>query len=86
MEISGILWSRQSIGVAWNKLKDQDIIEITVKDKNGNLLHPGKYKVDKQDLLERYGPLEIINKGGLWGVFIPRRDLLDYKIEETENN
>ena len=81
MIISGILWSRQAIGVSWNKLNGEDTIEITVKDKSGTLLHPGKYKVNKKDLLEKYGPLEVINKGGLLGVFIPRKDLMDYLIK-----
>jgi hypothetical protein len=79
MEISGILWSKQSIGVAWHKLKEDDTIEVTVKGKDGKLLHPGKYKVNKKDLLERYGPLEVINKGGLVGIFIPRSDLMTWE-------
>ena len=80
IEISGILWSRQAIGVAWNKLRDDDIIVITVKDKNGKFLHPGEYRVTKLVLLERYG-LEVINKNGLEGVFIPRADLEEYRIK-----
>ena len=75
MIISGILWSKQAIGIAWHKLKEDDIIEIIVKDIKGNLLHPGKYKVNKKALLERYGPLTTINKNGLVGIFIPRSEI-----------
>lgn len=78
--ITHILWDGRKIGVALNKLHEGwNRIKITTKNVKGEFLYPGTFVVDKDEIIGKYGVL-IINKNGLRGVWIPLKEIDQYKV------
>lgn len=68
--------STKSVGVALNKMVDgENLIKVTAKDKDGNLLYANPFKLDKQKAIGKYGVCTI-NKNGLMGIWIPLIDVM----------
>lgn len=82
-KITHILWSKKSIGLGLKALGREFV--VTVKDKAGEFLHPGVFKIEKDKALEKY-KLETINNRGLQGVWIPLVDLKDLEVKGGINN
>ena len=76
IKITHMLYSKRAFGVSLDKLKEgENVIDITVKDSNGNRLVAEPIKVTKQKLLNIY-EVVVINKKDLRGVFIPLADII----------
>ena len=75
IKITHIKYSNRSIGIAASKMRSgSNMIQITVTDKNGNLLYPEPFRLDRELAIAKYG-IQEINKGGLMGVFVPLKDI-----------
>ncbi len=75
IKISHIKWSGRKIGIALHKLKDGfNEVQITAKDKDGNLRYPNHFIIDRQHVINIYG-VSIINKNNLEGIWIPLTDI-----------
>lgn len=71
------MWCQQAIGIAERKLKKGiNKFQVTVKDRNGDILYPGIYSIDKDEAIQKYG-IRLINKRNLYGIWIPLRDLIE---------
>jgi hypothetical protein len=75
IKITHIKYSNRSIGIAASKKKSgPNKIQITAEDKNGTMLYPEPFRLDREIAIAKYG-IQEINKGGLMGVFVPLRDI-----------
>ena len=75
IKISHIMYSKKAIGIALNKLSNRGLntVEITIRNKEGELMYPQRLQLDKEELMGRY-EVEIINKNNLLGFWIPIDD------------
>ena len=76
INITHIKWSPpKRIGVALHKLTPGDnVIQITAKNAQGELLYPNPFTVDMEKIIDLYG-VTTINKKDLRGVWIPLADV-----------
>jgi len=70
------IWATKSIGIADYRLTDDLLVDISYKDKEGNVLYPGEFLV-KKDIAKTY-PIQRI-KGNLNLHIIPINDLIKWK-------
>ena len=70
------IWATKSIGIADYRLSDDLLVDISYKDKSGELLFPGKFLV-KKDIAKTY-PIQRL-KGNLNLHIIPIKDLIKWK-------
>jgi hypothetical protein len=74
IEIPCILWKTKSVGVALHKLvPGENKILVTAKNKDGDYYYPLPIVAEGVDLIGKYG-VEVINKKGLRGVWLPLDD------------
>lgn len=75
IQITHAKWSNHSIGIAERHLHGSEtLFEVTIKG------HEGIYRVNGADAIRRYGITQI-NKPALFGVFIPLKDLPEYRVK-----
>ena len=70
------IWATKSVGIADYRLSDDLLVDISYKDKSGELLFPGKFLV-KKDIAKTY-PIQRL-KGNLTLHIIPINDLIKWK-------
>ena len=70
------IWATKSVGIADYRLSDDLLVDISYKDKSGELLFPGKFLV-KKDIAKTY-PIQRL-KGNLNLHIIPIKDLIKWK-------
>ena len=70
------IWKTRSIGIADYRLTDDLLINISYKDKEGNILYPGEFLV-KKDIAKTY-PIQKLNDS-LNLHIIPINDLMKWK-------
>ena len=75
------IWATRSIGIADYRLKEDLIVNISYKDKLGNLLFPGEFLV-KKDIAKTYPTQNL--KGNLTLHIIPIEDLIKWKRKTNE--
>ena len=66
------IWATKSVGIADYRLTDDLLVNISYKDKSGNVLFPGEFLINK-DIAKTY-PIQKL-KGGLNLYIIPINDL-----------
>ena len=74
------IWATKSVGIADYRLTDDLLVDISYKDKSGNVLYPGEFLV-KKDIAKKY-PIQIIKSvptGNLKLHIIPIDDLMKWK-------
>ena len=74
--IKSPIWKTKSIGIADYRLTDDLLVDISYKDKSGNVLFPGEFLV-KKDIAKNY-PIQKI-KGNLNLHIIPINDLIKWR-------
>ena len=70
------IWATKSVGIADYRLTDDLLVDISYKDKAGNVLYPGEFLV-KKDIAKTY-PIQKL-KGNLNLHIIPINDLMKWK-------
>ena len=70
------IWATRSIGIADYRLTDDLLINISYKDKSGNVLYPGKFLVRK-DIAKTYPTQRLKENLNLY--IIPIDDLIKWK-------
>ena len=73
------IWATKSVGIADYRLTDDLLVDISYKDKSGNVLFPGKFLV-KKDIAKTY-PIQKL-KGNLNLHIIPINDLMKWRHEK----
>jgi|LULG01.1.fsa_nt_gb hypothetical protein len=71
------IWKTKSVGIADYRLKHDLLVNISYKNKDGDILFPGNFLV-KQEVAKTY-PIQII-KGKVKLYIIPIDDLMEWKI------
>ena len=74
--IKSPIWKTKSIGIADYRLTDDLLVDISYKDKAGNILFPGEFVV-KKDIARTY-PIQKI-KGDINLHIIPIDDLMKWR-------
>ena len=74
--INSPIWKTKSIGIADYSLTDDLLVDISYKDKAGNILFPGEFVV-KKDIARTY-PIQKI-KGDINLHIIPIDDLMKWR-------
>ena len=74
--IKSPIWKTKSIGIADYRLIDDLLVDISYKDKAGNILFPGEFVV-KKDIAKTY-PIQKI-KGDINLHIIPIDDLIKWR-------
>ena len=74
--IKSPIWMTKSIGIADYRLTDDLLVDISYKDKAGNILFPGEFVV-KKDIARTY-PIQKI-KGDINLHIIPIDDLMKWR-------
>ena len=74
--IKSPIWKTKSIGIADYRLIDDLLVDISYKDKSGNVLFPGEFLV-KKDIAKTY-PIQKL-KGNLNLHIIPINDLIKWR-------
>lgn len=81
-DITDVMWCDKTVRIAEARLRHDDLpvmyFRVTVKKKDGVLLFPGVYKINKKDAIEKYG-IKPINKNNLMGIMIPFDDMKEYR-------
>ena len=74
------IWATKSVGIADYRLTDDLLVDISYKDKAGNVLYPGEFLV-KKDIAKTYPIQELKSTpaGGLKLHIIPIADLIKWK-------
>ena len=74
------IWATKSVGIADYRLTDDLIVDISYKDKEGNVLYPGEFLV-KKDVAKTYPIQELISSpaGSLKLYIIPINDLIKWR-------
>ena len=70
------IWATKSVGIADYRLTDDLIVDISYKDKAGNVLYPGEFLV-KKDIAKTYPNQKL--KGNLNLHIIPINDLIKWR-------
>ena len=74
------IWATKSVGIADYRLTDDLLVDISYKDKAGNVLFPGEFLV-KKDVAKTYPIQELRTSpvGSLKLHIIPINDLMKWK-------
>ena len=70
------IWATKSVGIADYRLTDDLLVDISYKDKSGNVLYPGKFLVRK-DIAKTYPTQRLKENLNLY--IIPIDDLIKWK-------
>lgn len=80
-EINTPIWSTQSVGVAEDKICDENFIKILVTNKDGERLYPDTYKASRDELMR--GEIMYTKKGNIKLRVVPIASLA---VVEGEND
>ena len=74
------IWATKSVGIADYRLTDDLLVDISYKDKSGNVLFPGEFLV-KKDVAKTYPIQELKSSpaGNLKLYIIPINDLIKWR-------
>lgn len=76
--ITSIFWKYKAIGIDIRKLAEENLVEVTVEDKNGNRLLPNLYKIRRDLVLNKYKVEALEHKPEVQLVYIPIDELEQY--------
>lgn len=84
IKVTHIKWSNKSIGVALHKLNyGKNTIKITAVGKDGKPYYTTPLVVDRGEIIKKYG-VDVIQKNGMEGVWLPLKDFFQEKKEEPQ--
>lgn len=77
--ITNIFWKKHAIGIKLSKLASGDnLVRVIAEDKNDNYYYPNLYKINREEVIRKYGVDSLENNPNVKIVHIPLDDLESY--------